>query len=263
MSSKPSHRGPDPEDARLFGGAAWPGLLSATRDLCWLLGRGYAMHSSLELVGNHHGLARRQRLAIMRCACSADSRQRRLERHTDRGHLLGEEIWLDGFNVLTAVEVALSGGIILEGCDSCYRDIAGLHSRYRQVQETLQALQLIGRHLARLNVKACHWWLDRPVSNSGRLRDAILSIANENRWDWQVDLVFNPDKVLSETHHIAASSDSVILDRCQRWANLVRWVIDDDAPDAQVIRLVCEDSSSYSQCQPGEADQLSFRQDNR
>ncbi|HOW68693.1 MAG TPA: DUF434 domain-containing protein [Candidatus Paceibacterota bacterium] len=240
MPSKPCHRGPDPEDARLFGRQAWPSLGSATRDLCWLLDRGYAMASSVELVGNRYALARRQRLAVMRCACATDSRRHRLEHHIDRRLLRGQEVWLDGFNVLTALEVALSGGVILEGCDGCYRDIAGLHSRYRQVQETLPAILLVGQYLARLETRACHWWLDRPVSNSGRLKEEILSIAARNLWEWQVDLVFNPDKVLAETDHIAATSDSVILDRCRRWANLVRWVIDQEVPNAQVVRLICD-----------------------
>ena len=53
------------------------GLRRAQAELCWLLDRGYAMTSSLELVGNRHGLTQRQRLALARSACSAEQQRRR------------------------------------------------------------------------------------------------------------------------------------------------------------------------------------------
>jgi len=53
--------------------------------------------------------------------------------------------------------------------------------------------------------------------------DARLAAAHG--WDWQVELVFNPDKVLAEATAVIATSDSAILDRCQRWVNLTRRVI--------------------------------------
>ena len=42
-----------------------------------------------------------------------------------------------------------------------------------KVTETLPALERIGQTTAELGVSQCLWYLDRPVSNSGRLR-AIL-----------------------------------------------------------------------------------------
>lgn len=59
---------------------------------------------------------------------------------------------MDGFNVLTAVETALGGGVILVGRDGCCRDVAGIYSHYRKVEETVPALQAIGRMTSQCGV---------------------------------------------------------------------------------------------------------------
>jgi Protein of unknown function (DUF434) len=54
MPDTRTHRGPHPEDSRLFAPEAWPVLRQATEDLCWLLSRGYAASSALKLVGDRY-----------------------------------------------------------------------------------------------------------------------------------------------------------------------------------------------------------------
>ena len=46
--------------------------------------------------------------------------------------------------VRSVLESALAGGIVLPGRDGCCRDIAGIHRRYRKVDETMPALALVG-----------------------------------------------------------------------------------------------------------------------
>jgi hypothetical protein len=142
------HRGPAARDEILFGAAQLPALRAATQDLCWLLDHGYASHSATELVGNRHNLTSRQRMAVNRCACSREEAQRRRRLELAPADLRGRELWLDGYNVLTLLESALSRGVVLLGRDGCCRDIAGIHGRYRKVQETEPALRLIGETVA-------------------------------------------------------------------------------------------------------------------
>ena len=66
MPDQRRHRGPHPDDLRLFGADALPALRTAAVELAWLLMRGYAHESSLKLVGDRHGLESRQRLAVSR-----------------------------------------------------------------------------------------------------------------------------------------------------------------------------------------------------
>lgn len=114
---------------------------SGVSDLCWLLDHGYGIASATELVGDRYRLSRRQRIAVARCACSSAAKERRKIRCVADRELRSAELWLDGFNVLTAVEAALGGGVILLGRDGCCRDVAGVYSHYHKVLETVPALR--------------------------------------------------------------------------------------------------------------------------
>lgn len=237
MSKKPAHRGTAPDDGELFEARHQPALRAAMHDLCWLLDRDYSLNSAVELVGNRYNLTARQRLALKRCACTATERANRLARQMPMEAMRGEPLWLDGFNVLLALEVALSGGVILRGRDGCCRDVAGVHAHYHRVAETEPALRLVAQVTRRHGVAECRWYLDRPVSNSGRLKRLMLDLAEAENWPWQVELVLNPDHVLVHSGHLVASADSAVLDRCQRWVNLAGWIIAHHAPMARVVDL--------------------------
>ena len=123
VTEKRAHRGPHPKDAKFFSARAQSALREATGDLCWLLSRDYSLHSASELVGNRYELSRRQRMAISRCACSPHNLESRRQRQVQPNVLQGEELWIDGYNVLMVVEVALGGGTgpdrlrrLLPGC---------------------------------------------------------------------------------------------------------------------------------------------------
>jgi hypothetical protein len=231
------HRGADPEDERSFGASRLPTLRQATSDLCWLLDHGYGIASATELVGDRYHLTRRQRIAIARCACSGEAKERRDGHCVAPPQLRGQELWLDGLNVLTAVETALGDGVILIGRDGCCRDVAGIYSHYHKVAETVPALRAICQLASQWAATKCHWWLDSPVDNSGRLKGILQEVAAEAGWPWQVELVTNPDRVLSATDQIVSSSDHAILDRCQRWFNLARQVIAKHVPQARIVDL--------------------------
>ena len=237
MPDKRSHRGPHPEDAAFFHPDQWPQLVEATDDLCWLLSRRYASPSALKLVGDRYQLAARQRTAVGRCACSDADHQRRSSTRVGLEELRGRNVWLDGYNVLTTVEAALSGAVILAARDGTYRDMASMHGSYRKVEETPPALELIGQTLATFEVATCRWFLDRPVSNSGRLKQVMLQTAETAGWDWQVELVPDPDVTLAQTDEIVATADSAILDRCTAWANLAREVVDRHVPQATIVDI--------------------------
>jgi len=234
-----THRGPHPQDARLFGPETRPQLRQAASDLSWLLSRGYVNPSALKLVGDRYRLCARQRTAVERAACSDADLARRKAHQVDAQapSLTGRPLWLDGYNVLTTVEAALAGGLILAARDGTYRDMASMHGSYRKVAETQPALELLGEVTAGLGVAECVWYLDRPVSNSGRLKKVMERTAAERGWTWTVELVPDPDAILAETDQIVATADSAILDRCQAWLNLARETIAGHVPDADVLEL--------------------------
>ena len=132
---------------------------------------------------------------------------------------------------------ALGGGVILIGRDGCCRGVAGVYARYYKVEETVPALRAIGQVASEWAVSRCRWWLDSPVDNAGRLKGIIREVATEAGWPWEVELVTNPDRVLSAAEQIVSSSDHAILDRCQRWFNLTRQVVANHVPHARIVDL--------------------------
>ncbi len=235
MPDKRQHRGPHPDDHKLFAPDAYPTLRAALADYSLLLTKGYAERSALKLVGDHFSLRQRQRLALMRSACSDQARQLRRQKQVHPTALADATLLLDGYNVLTTVEAALAGGVILLARDGCYRDLASIHGTYRQVNETCPAADLIGQFLTTRNIARAHWYLDSPVSNSGRLKTLLLQIAAQAGWNWRVELVYSPDAVLANATDVIATADSVILDKCTRWCNLARAVLEATAPPANLL----------------------------
>ena len=132
MPDTRKHRGPGPQDETWFGAAAQADLRAAVADLSWLLSHGYADPSALKLVGDRYKLVERQRIAVLRSACSdtalADRRSRELDPRSIQGRLLR----IDGFNLILTLESALGGGVVLGGRDGCYRDMASVHGTYRR-----------------------------------------------------------------------------------------------------------------------------------
>jgi hypothetical protein len=239
-----THRGPHPGDSEIFGAEALAPLRGAAGDLSWLLSRGYARASALKLVGDRYQLHARQRLAVARAACSDLTVARRVPGCVRLERLGGLQVYLDGFNLLTTVEAALSGAFVLACRDGTYRDIAGIHGGYRAVEETVPAIRLVGDVLAGAGAGDCMWVLDRPVSNSGRLRSAILAEAAARGWAWSVELADNADELLVRSGACVATADSGILDRVGTWANLAREVVDRSIRDARVVYLFAASESA-------------------
>ena len=238
MPDKRQHRGPHPQDSELFAAEQVETLRRAVGELSWLLTRAYAPDSALKLVGDRYQLTARQRLAVMRSACSAQAQAERTARRvrTCAGAALG----IDGYNVLITVESALSGGLVLVGRDGCHRDLAGIHGTYRKVEETLPALRLIVALVSRLAPARVDWYLDAPVSNSGRLKAVFAELLEEMPHAphaWNLELLPSPDAVLASYPGVIATTDSAVLDRAGPWLDLAGEIIQAELPDAWTVNL--------------------------
>jgi hypothetical protein len=230
----------------LFAPGQLERLRAAVADFSMLLTKGYADKSALTLVGDRFSLTQRQRLAVMRSACSDQQLHSRLERRVPVEALAGQPIAIDGYNLLITIEAAMSGGLIFRGRDGCFRDLASIHGTYRKVEETIPAVQLIGDFLAEIRVAQALWLLDSPVSNSGRLKTLIGQLAQQSNWPWEIRLTISPDAELSSPLTVPSSqfpghcqlttdnrqltvivvtTDSVILDACRKWTNLAAEIV--------------------------------------
>ncbi len=236
------HRGRHPDDDRLFAAAQIPILRTAVAELAWLLTRGYAPNAALKVVGDHHNLTVRQRTAVRRAACGDAALAAREAKRRPATSGAGQSLAIDGYNLLITVESALSGGLIVVGRDGCCRDLASVHGTYRKVEETRPAVMLIADHLHRLKVANVRFYLDQPVSNSGRLKGLMAEwlapggLAADGP-AWHVALDPSPDRVLADSADLVVTSDSNVLDGCGAWVNLAADIITQHVPDAWVVDL--------------------------
>jgi len=237
MSSSQKHRGQHSQDAKLFAATTWKILNDAVDDLSWLWTRGYAEKAGIKLVGDKHKLTARQRQAIRRAACSDEAMFRRPTNRIEPGDLEGKSLAIDGYNLLITVESGLANGLIIACRDGTYRDIASIHSTYRRVEETFPAIRRIAGSLADLQVKSAKWYLDKPISNSGRLKGFLLECSQEFGAPWEVELANNPDRELIHTKDaVVVSSDGITLDQADSWTNLTRHIVG-PLPDPQIIPM--------------------------
>jgi len=221
------HRGPHPQDAHLFSEEIHETLRQAVRDLSWLRTHGYAEPSALKLVGDRYQLRARQRVAVGRCACPDQAVAQRESRRMKPQALEGMVLELDGLNVLTTVEVALAGGVLLLGRDGCMRDMASFHGNYRLVRETERAVEILLGVLDWMRPSEARIYIDRPVSNSGRLANTIRTAAKEHSVMVEAILSDRVDETLKASAGAVATADSAILDACGPWVNLARAAVEE------------------------------------
>ncbi|MFK8005872.1 MAG: DUF434 domain-containing protein [Saprospiraceae bacterium] len=214
------NRGKHPNDNKYFAKKWHPIFKEAIDDYSFLMSRGYAMNSTLQIVGSRYKLNKRQRMAIMRVGAAEQNIQLRKSKELQPSLLKNKTISIDGFNLLILLESALSGAFIFKGRDGTYRDISSVHGTYKRVQKTEIAIILIGNVLKKMEVSSVEWYLDAPISNSGRLKKILLEISQKYQFNWTVELVNNPDKILAENGKIIVSSDGWVIDHAINWFNL-------------------------------------------
>ena len=234
MTPKTKRRGYDPSDETGFSEAAAKQLRQALDEIVWLLDRDYKLKQVIELVGGHYQLTARQRLALQRASATGNQCARRAKTLLPMVAAHQTPISIDGFNLIILLEVALSGSPLILGRDGVLRDLAGLRGSYSIVDKTKRALNLIGQALGEIRPACATFYLDAPVSNSGRLGQLILDEAPNWACPIDVKTVKNPDVALAVSAGVV-SGDSVILDECESWFNLGRWIIARWLPEAWVV----------------------------
>ena len=233
--SKSVQRGYSPKDEIEFGPKWLESLNRAGEELAYLLNRGYMVKSASTFIGNHYLLSERQRLALARIiAPSLQLEQRKAKALS--AYQLPSCMHIDGFNTIITLEVALSHSLLIQGMDGVVRDLAGLRGTYRIIDKTEVAIRLILQTLECLNVLEVVIYLDKPVSNSGRLKTLILELAKDYTIKVTVQVLNEVDQVLEQLAGVI-SSDAVILDKCISWFNLNEIIIEKHIKDAWIFKV--------------------------
>lgn len=245
MPPQDVQRGYEPTDEQAFGPDAVKLLQSVQKDVVYLLDRGYDLENSVTFVGNRYQLTARQRTALTRATAGTATVWGRLERQVS-GAVPGGTLLIDGFNLIITLEAALSEKTVLLRCmDGTMRDLCGLRGTYRLLESTGQALEWIARAIRRMQAGHAVFFLDSPVSNSGRLRNAILTVMAEAGVSAEANLVDNADSFLWGKAY-TVTSDAFILNRCVSWVNLAAQILEAELPRRRVVPLLGRTEVLYS-----------------
>ena len=230
---KSIRRGYVDKDEELFGGSQRAKILSAANDARWLMNRGYSAESAITFTSNHYLLTSRQRMAIFRSILNDEDKTTRLKKEILKP---GTEVLIDGLNIIITLETALSHSLVLRGDDGVLRDVAGLHGTYRIIDKTEKAIELILQTLSNLDVRNATFILDKPVSNSGSLKQLILEISRNFNLEVVVELDMNPDQIFVDKENVISSDGPVIL-RSSSWFNLNSMIVRDMIPYTWVFNF--------------------------
>lgn len=231
--SKTTRRGYVPTDEKEFKGDNLNKLYKASEDLLYLLNRGYKIKGASTFICNHYLLSERQRLSLVRGLSKNDDIKIRKDKEVN-DFSGAKVIHIDGFNTIITLEVALSNSLIIKSMDETIRDLAGLRGTYSVIDKTEIAIKLIGNFLLEHKIEKAIFYLDKPVSNSGRLKMKILDIFKDTELQIEVENIDNVDSTLKSKENVV-TSDAIILDNCISWINLNKYIIEEKIPNSYYI----------------------------
>lgn len=215
-------RGFVPTDSRDFNEKNIAVMRKAQADIFYLVNHDYPIKNAVTFVGNRYQLSERQRTALQRAVSSEKSISERNKKLVSTGYTAN----IDGLNIIITLETALSGTTLLKCMDGTVRDLAGLRGTYKLIDKTDTAIRLIAEKLTEKGFKKAVFYIDKPVSNTGRLKQRILEIMADYPVDVSAELVDNADVVLWEKDCVI-SSDAIILDKCISWVNFANEICRD------------------------------------
>lgn len=222
-------------DIRDFSSKSIQTLKRASDDVLAIIDRGYPIKSVSTFVGNHYQLSERQRVAIVRAVSPTADVSTRLNKL--KTHCEDETVYIDGLNVIITLETMLSETTLIKCMDNTLRDLCGLRGTYRLIDKTDMAIRLIGEELADLRVSKAMFYLDSPVSNTGRLSQRIYELLQGFPFEVEVELVPNADVILEDKPNVI-TSDAIILNKCHSWIDLAYSIVCKKYPNTPIVNFI-------------------------
>jgi len=178
-----------------------------------LLEKGFPQKAILKLVGDRYRLSSTERTMLFRGVCIGEYVKHRKSKLALVKDLKNNAIHIDGYNVLITIGSYLNGSQLFIGNDNFLRDAAEIHGKAFRKALFNRSLLLIFEYLKKQKVSEIHFYLDKPVSNSGQLASKINEYMKLNNIPGSAQTVNSPYYILKETKKgIIATSDSSIVD---------------------------------------------------
>lgn len=187
-------------------------LKRAANDVRYLLDRGYPKESAIRFVSDHYRLPQEQRFALIRVAVPAELARKRRAKIIPLEAILGKALFVDGYNVLIAVESLLKGLPVYECDDGFLRDTQGIFRSYKASEVTVPALTLIIELLASAAPSKVEVLLDQQISMSGKLAALIRDMMSKRGLPGTARTQKDVDHQLKLAEGVVATADGCVID---------------------------------------------------
>ncbi len=196
-------------------------LYEAAEDLRFLLSRGYNRESILKIVGDRYQLDKTERHILYRGVYPGNIVEQVVKKTITLTQLSDKELAIDGFNQLITVESILKGETLILCDDGFVRDISAVFEKFKATETTFKALNLIFKTLSVNPPKKTYFYLDSPISKSGKLASLINSYFEKYGVNGEAAAIKHVDKELV-SRDVVASSDHIIISKAQRVIDLAK-----------------------------------------
>jgi len=176
----------------------------------YLVNRGYPKDSSVRFVSDHYRLPEEQRFVLVRVIVAAKTAKVRKTKAISLKALRWKEVFVDGYNVLIAIESLLKGCPVYLCDDGFLRDTQGIFRSYRTSRFTEPALAEMLHTLASAAPKRVEVLLDQQISMSGQLASCIRKMMTEVGLAGTARTVRDVDHRLKKVAIVATSDGNVI-----------------------------------------------------
>lgn len=187
-------------------------FVKAAADYRFLLNRSYPQKATIKLVGDRYQLSGQERSLLYRGVSDRTSAGlRRSKIVQDAGH---DPLFIDGYNILFTIGNYLAGRPVYVSDDGIVRDTGELRGRFGNKKIFERTLELVGEFMMAHQANEFHFFLDEPVSNSGRLASRLTSFMAVHNLRGTARTVRSPDhELITIEKGLVCSSDSVIMMR--------------------------------------------------
>lgn len=187
----------------------------AVIDYFYLVQKGYPPRGFLQLVGDRYHLASQERTMLYRGIVPEIVAKIRKLKAINQTLICGQELFIDGFNVILTISAYLLGLPLFMANDGFLRDASALRGKINMQNKLMEAINLLVEFTETINTEKIHIFLDQKVKIHQEILKLLLEIQKRNFKIFELHISDNVDKELkSISSGIVCTSDSGIIESC-------------------------------------------------
>jgi len=188
----------------------------------YLLDRGYAKTTALNLVANRYRLSVDSRNRLVRYVYSDEDIRVHRSKLVPVKQIAGEDVVVDAYNVLITSQAILSGKEVVCGMDGFVRDASAVFSKYRFDAPSRKVAAAVLKILAEHKPRSVLFILDSQMSKSGELAGYLREEMKKFSVPGDAKTKRNADYSIKRLNRITLTSDSAIIEKVDRVADVPR-----------------------------------------